>query len=46
MKCDKAYGYLSEEAAEKAAFRLVIETPDLIGELEVAPFKLTLKKKY
>jgi len=37
VKYEKAKGYLSPEAAEKTAFRLVTKMPDLIGELEIVP---------
>lgn len=38
VKYNKAHGYLSEDAAERAAFRQVTKTPDLLGELEVVLF--------
>jgi len=39
VRYEKAKGYLSPEAAEKAAFRQVTKFPDLIGELEVVPLR-------
>jgi hypothetical protein len=45
VKYNKAHGYLSEEAAERAAFRLVAKMPDLIGELEVVPWTPISKPK-
>lgn len=39
LKYAKAYGYTTEEAAEKAAFRLATKCPSLIAELEVVPFR-------